>query len=195
MKNVIRHEFKFNNPNKERMILVLGLPKGQVFLVPWNDEWLEEFDKERKLIIEALNEDGIAVHHIGSTSIQGISAKPILDIAIEIEHFDDGLKYAGDLENMDYVYHGVNVLPDRHYLNKGEPRTHQIHMFQKDSSYLKEQLTFRDFLNDDERSKQEYQILKEQLSQTFTTNKHLYSEAKTEFVKRIIKKANQRNST
>ncbi|NOU93270.1 GrpB family protein [Paenibacillus sp. LMG 31456] len=169
---------------------MLGLPKGQVFLVPWTEKWIQEYEFEREKINKKLTKLNVRMHHIGSTSIKGISAKPIIDMAIEINHFDDGLLYVAGLEELGYSYHGINLLPERHYFNKGEPRTHQIHMYEKNNRYLKEQLLFRDYLNSDKISRQEYQELKEELSKTFNTNKHAYAEAKTEFVKNIILKAN-----
>jgi len=93
------------------------------------------------------------------------------------------------LEELGYRYHGSNLLPERHYFNKGEPRTHQIHMYAKNNRYLKEQLLFRDYLNCNEESRQEYQELKERLSKIYSTDKHAYADAKTEFIKNIILKA------
>lgn len=73
-----------------------------------------------------------------------LSAKPIIDIAIVINNFEDGVKCAMPLETLGYAYRGTNVLPDRHYFNKGEPRTYQIHMYQNGSKYFLKSTVYSD---------------------------------------------------
>src|SRR5690625_226732 len=108
---------------------MLGLPRGEVFLVPWTDAWFEEFKKEKERIHHQIGDYIVNIHHIGSTAVRGLRAKPIIDIAIELEDFNDGKECVDSLQSLNYTYGGTNVLPDRHYFSKGEPRTHQIHMY------------------------------------------------------------------
>jgi len=165
---------------------MLGLPKGNVFLVPWTAEWEKAFRSEKKQIEAELGELILSVHHIGSTAVKNLSAKPIIDIAIELREFHHGNPCIQGLERLGYDYKGTNILPDRHYFSKGEPRTHQIHMYQTNSIYLKRQLTFRDYLLTNDAARKEYQELKERLSQTHQANKFLYSDEKTDFVNSIL---------
>lgn len=171
------------------MIRVLGLPKGQVFLVPWTEQWEIEFKEEEKEIRFEINESILAIHHIGSTAIKGLSAKPIIDIAIEIKSFEEGIRCVPGLEKIGYSYKGTDVLPDRHYFNKGEPRTHQIHMYQTGSEYLYKQLMLRDYLRTNENARKKYQELKEKLTKENSTNKLAYADSKTDFINKIILKA------
>ncbi|WP_409274574.1 GrpB family protein [Neobacillus sp. SCS-31] len=165
---------------------MLGLPRGEVFLVPWTQEWKEEFLKEKVQIEEKIGAYIVAVHHIGSTAVPHLSAKPILDIAIELEHFGDGLHCVSPLEALGYRYRGTNVLPERHYFNKGEPRTHQIHMYEKGNKYLLEQLEFRDYLRNNEDARIEYENLKFRLSGKNKHDKHQYADDKTGFVRSAL---------
>ncbi|MFE5322199.1 GrpB family protein [Paenibacillus sp. NPDC056579] len=165
---------------------MLGLPKGEVFLVPWCEEWEREFISERESILAAAGQYILDVHHIGSTAVKHLSAKPIIDIAIEINEFQDGTKCAAPLEKLGYAYKGTDVLPDRHYFNKGEPRTHQIHMYRRGSNYLLEQLAFRDYLRGNEAARMQYEQLKKQLSAAHKGDKHNYADSKTDFVKTIL---------
>lgn len=167
---------------------MLGLPRGEVFLVPWTDEWIKEFETEKQRIIDIIGQYTINVHHIGSTAVNGLSAKPIIDIAIEIDNLLDGEQCVTALERIGYLYRGTNVLSERHYFTKGEPRTHQIHMYQKDNRYLLEQLNFRDFLRSNELARSEYQQLKLKLAGLNKNDKHKYAEEKTEFVKSILER-------
>ncbi|ETT86760.1 GrpB family protein [Viridibacillus sp. FSL R5-0477] len=167
---------------------MLGLPKGVVFLVPWTSVWEVEFLLEKSKIEEVIGEQIVAVHHIGSTAVKHLSAKPIIDIAIEIKNFQDGEICVPPLESLGYSYKGINILPNRHYFNKGEPRTHQIHMYESGNKYLLEQIGFRDYLRNNENTRIQYERLKQKLSTTNKSNKHKYAEDKTAFVSSILNK-------
>ncbi|MED1510943.1 GrpB family protein [Bacillus proteolyticus] len=166
---------------------MLGLPLGEVFLVPWTEEWEVEFLKEKQLIEKQIGEYIFAIHHIGSTSIPYLSAKPIIDIAIELKNFENGVKCIARLKHLKYRYR-KDVLPERYYFNKGEPRTHQIHMYEKGNKYLIEQLCFRNYLINNKTARIEYEKLKRQLSKANPNNKHKYADDKTDFVKSIMDK-------
>ncbi|MBE5106540.1 GrpB family protein [Bacillus thuringiensis] len=168
---------------------MLGLPYGKVFLVPWTEEWKFEFIKEKQLIEEQIGEHILAIHHIGSTSIPYLSAKPIIDIAIELKDFKSVLKCIPMLEQLHYTYR-KDVLPERYYFNKGEPRTHQIHMYEQRNTHLIEQLSFRDYLRNNKTARMQYKQLKIQLSQANPNDKHKYAEEKTSFIKCILDKVN-----
>jgi GrpB-like predicted nucleotidyltransferase (UPF0157 family) len=171
------------------MKLMLGLPKGQVFLVPWCEEWEAAFKEEELKIRSEINEYILEIHHIGSTAVKGLSAKPIIDIAIEIEAFETGIKCVPGLEKIGYSYKGIGILPDRYYFNKGEPRTHQIHMYQAGSEYLHRQLILRDYLRTNDLAREQYQELKERLVQQNSSDKLQYADAKTDFINKLIMEA------
>ena len=167
---------------------MLGLPRGEVFLVPWTEDWLKQYLLEKDKIKNKIEDFIIDIHHIGSTAVKGLSAKPIIDIAVELKRFNDGKLCAAPLERLGYTYHGMNILPDRHYFSKGEPRTHQIHMFETRSKYLIDQLKFRDFLRSNANARRKYEKLKIQLADIYKHNKHEYADAKTDFVNSILGK-------
>ena len=82
-------------------------------------------------------------------------------------------------------------MPERYYFNKGEPRTHQIHMYEQGNLYLIEQLRFRrKYLIDNTTSRMQYEQLKIQLSRANPNDKHKYAEDKTNFIKSILAKIN-----
>jgi GrpB-like predicted nucleotidyltransferase (UPF0157 family) len=174
---------------------MLGLPQGKVFLVPWTEEWEQEFLKEKERIESEIGGTIVAVHHIGSTAVKHLKSKPIIDIAIELEYFQDGDECVPGLEKIGYAYKGTNILPDRHYFNKGEPRTHQIHMYQSGSPYLLRQIAFRDHLIQDAEARRNYEQLKEMLAFAHHTDKLAYADAKTEFINFILENMNNRRLT
>ncbi|MRX73538.1 GrpB family protein [Bacillus lacus] len=167
---------------------MLGLPKGEVFLVPWSKAWNKEFLLEKEKIQDLMNEYVLNIHHIGSTSIEHLCAKPVIDIAIEVRDFNDGEKASLFLEKLGYFYHGTNILPERHYFSKGEPRTHQIHLYQYGNKYLLEQIRFRNYLRNHREARIEYEQLKIRLAKLYKTDKHTYAEEKTSLVQSILEK-------
>ncbi|MFD2177894.1 GrpB family protein [Veronia pacifica] len=165
---------------------MLGLPKGEVFLFESTDQWITEYEKESELILSLIGEHVTSIHHIGSTAIPGLKAKPIIDIAIELDDFALGFDCIEALSRLDYRHRIIPELPDRHYWSKGEPRTHQIHMYAQDSVYLHEQLLFRDKLREDSALKAEYESLKTELCSKYKNDKLTYAEAKTQFIMSVV---------
>ena len=166
---------------------MLGLPKGSVFLALWDEEWENYFRMEKEKILNQIGKYIMECHHIGSTAIKGLSAKPIIDIAIEIDKFDDGFLCIDGLKSLDYKHRILPELPGRHYFSKGEPRTYQIHMYPYGSIYLKKQIAFRDCMINDAVKRINYQKLKERLSAEYNKEKLLYADAKTQFINKTLK--------
>ncbi len=173
---------------------MLGMPKGKVFVVPWTSEWEKEFQMEKEKIIRKIGSHITAVHHIGSTAVENLSAKPIIDIAVEVEKFEDGEKCISPLEELSYSYKGTELVPDRYYFSKGEPRTHQIHLHESGNPYLQEQLQFRDHLRTNEQARIDYGKLKKQLASEAGGDKYQYNEGKTAFIRRVLSRTNNCNS-
>lgn len=167
---------------------MLGLTKGEVFLVPWNEQWEKEYLKEIENITRKIGRYVIDYHHIGSTAVKYLSAKPIIDIAVELKDYQDGFKCIEGLGEIGYRHRIIDELPERHYFSKGEPRTHQIHMYAKGNEYLKRQLAFRDYLRNNENARKEYQEMKEKLSETHSANKLAYTDPKKDFVNNVLSK-------
>src|SRR5690625_3072571 len=182
----IKHDFI--SSDEQRGAEMLGLPKGEVFLLPWTEEWERNFLLEKEKIQNKIGHRIVDIHHIGSTAVKQLSAKPIIDIAIEICECSEGKKCILPLEELGYAYKGQNILPDRHYFSKGEPRTHQIHMYPCGNKYLLEQLAFRDYLKNNAKARMEYEQLKRKLSTLYPNNKHKYADQKTAFIKAVLEK-------
>lgn len=170
---------------------MLGLPNGLVTIARWEPEWTSYFEQERKLILDLMKDYDVIVHHIGSTAIKHLDAKPVLDIAIEVKDFSAIKKQIDLFEQLGYHCMGDQILPDRFYFIKGDPRTHQIHFYRSGSSFLQEQLVFRDALREDDSLRQAYQELKYELATSFAEDKHAYAAKKTDFVTRVTARQHQ----
>ncbi|MCK4489047.1 MAG: GrpB family protein [Anaerolineales bacterium] len=156
----------------------------EVELVPHNPEWSHLADEEAKRIMEQLSIPVIGIYHIGSTSVPGIKAKPILDFVIEVEILDDFIQSAEVLEELNYVSKGEYGIPGRQFFTKdtdGE-RSHHLHVFQQGHPDIERHLVFRDFLRANPGAAHEYEIIKEKLAKRFPKESGSYTEAKSDFI-------------
>ena len=125
----------------------LGLARGTVELVPHDSSWASLFDIEAKALSQKLGIETKTIHHVGSTAIPGIDAKPILDIAVSVDSVDIADKWAKPLRTIGYWDKGKEQdTPDRRFFAKGpeDNRTVYLHVVnQKEFSKL---IKFRDML-------------------------------------------------
>lgn len=159
--------------------------------MPHTELWHQLFAEEEALLREAINEQVVAIEHVGSTAICGLSAKPIIDIAVAIRVITIVEKCVMPLENIGYKYRGESGIPGRHYFVKGEPRTHHLHMVELRSDFWRSHLLFRDYLRQHPKIAREYENLKKELAQTYTMNREAYTEGKAAFIEGVLKAAKQ----
>jgi GrpB-like predicted nucleotidyltransferase (UPF0157 family) len=157
----------------------------KVEVVDYQKGWIEMYYAEAAALKNAtgfLNPD---IHHIGSTSVSGLSAKPIIDILIEVDDVGCLDDHAKCLEAIGYHGRGENGIPGRRYFEKGgDNRTHQIHAFNRGSSGAMRHLAFRDYLSSHPRVAHEYALLKKQAAETCNNDIDRYCDGKARFVKK-----------
>lgn len=161
-----------------------------VVVEKWNPKWKDEFER----IVDSLGEDviynSVKIEHVGSTSVEGLSAKPIIDLDIVIENDkfeiikrllnDKGYKHEGDL--------GIEGREAFSYSGKEELMTHHLYVCTKDSEELFKHITFRDFLKNNSALASEYSKVKEQAAVLYPDDIDKYMEFKSEIIEKIYKK-------
>ena len=155
-----------------------------VELVPHNPEWSQLADEEAKLILENLSITVIGIYHIGSTSVPGIKAKPIIDFVMEVKDLEDVIQSITVLEGLGYISKGEYGIPGRQFFTKdthGE-RSHHLHVFQTGHPDIERHLVFRDFLRANPEAAREYEKIKEKLAKRFPKASGSYTEAKSDFI-------------
>lgn len=165
----------------------LGLARGAVKLVPHNEAWRELFLAESKLLQEKLGVKSENIQHVGSTSIPGILAKPIIDIAIVVDSLDIAEQWVPALAEIGYWYKGLQPdMPDRRFFAKGpeEKRTIYLHIVNKKE--FTKLIKFRDILRSDQKLAQEYSDLKENLAAAHSDNRANYSNLKNNFIQNVL---------
>jgi GrpB-like predicted nucleotidyltransferase (UPF0157 family) len=167
------------------------MTEESIFLVPYNPLWPEKFQKEKKLIEETIG-DYIAggIHHVGSTAIPGLSAKPVIDILVGVESLDKSRPCIKILEKIHYVYFPYKEKYE-HWFCKPSPehREFHLHIMPADSAEFKAKIAFRDYLISHPEEKNRYESLKKELVGKFRNDREAYTDAKTDFVKKVVTKA------
>ena len=175
----------------EREHDVLGLRGNTVRVSPYSSEWPRLFLEERERLDRCIGEYVLDIQHVGSTSIPGMAAKPILDIAIAVENFEEAARCVQPIEQLGYQYRGENGIPRRHYFTKGDPRTHHLHMVELHSENWAITICFRDQLRQRADLAQEYAALKLCLAEQFPTDRTAYQDGKADFIQRVLQQARE----
>lgn len=173
---------------------MIGLKKGTVKLSRSQfDEWSAEYEKEKKILLNKIGESVSEFHHIGSTSIPGLAAKPIIDIIGVIDKLDDYKELIKPLEQIGYHFmpDRIFIINDRVFFPKGPEsnRTHHLSLVVKNSQQYKDNLLFRDYLREDEDVRNRYQSLKQGLAKEYADDRAGYTKAKEEFIVKTLESA------
>lgn len=169
----------------------MALKRGIVELEDYNYSWKDDYLKEEKLLKELLGNRIIEIHHIGSTSIEGLKAKPIIDILIVIDSLNNISEIEEILSKYDYHNRGQQGVPDRYFFAKGpeEARTHYIHFVEPKSNTYYNQVYFKKYLIEHPEYIKKYCDLKQQLALKYADDRPKYTQGKNEFITDVIKKA------
>ncbi len=162
----------------------------RVEVVPYDTTWPERYEEEVKRIMKVLGPEIVSTHHIGSTSIPGMYAKPIIDILLEvmdIARIDD---YNDEMISLGYEPRGELGIPGRRYFSREEPkdvRTHHVHSFQTGNLGIVRHLAFRDYMIAHPKDAKEYVELKIILARRFPQDIDGYVLGKELYVNRMEK--------
>ena len=164
----------------------------RVEVVPHNPAWRSDFEAESEKIANAVGETGVALHHIGSTAIPDIYAKPVIDFLIEVKDISqvDGRNSA--MEALGYEAMGEYGLPGRRHFRKAnseEITTHNVHAFQAGSVEVQGHLAFRDYMISHPENANEYSQLKRKLAIEYPDDIEGYMDGKDRFIKQVEAKA------
>lgn len=156
----------------------------QIIVVPYDSHWPEAFNYEAKQIKMILKEVPFNIHHIGSTSVPGLMAKPIIDMLLDVADLNSLDAYDYEFEKLGYEAMGENGISGRRYFRKGgDQRTHQLHAFQSGNPHLARHLAFRDYLIAHKEVAEEYGKLKFSIAQSCDNDIEKYCDRKDPFIK------------
>lgn len=165
----------------------------KIVVAPYNPDWPQTFQKESSKIKEALGSNCIALHHIGSTSVPGLAAKPVIDMIGVVKNPEESIQ---PLESLGFKYKGEYNIPMRYYFNRSEGVETNLHVYEEGHPEIELNLAFRNYLRDHPEAREEYAQLKETLlkeESSYEKRNSLftgYNLGKDAFIRKVLKAAN-----
>jgi GrpB-like predicted nucleotidyltransferase (UPF0157 family) len=165
---------------------------SRVLLSPYSPLWPAIFDYERGQLAAILGEVA-AIEHIGSTAVPGLGAKPIIDVLVgapDLAHIEACIP-ALQAYGYQYVPEFERAMPHRRYLRRtdGHPGNFHLHAVARGSPFWNAHLAFRDALRADAALADEYWKLKQRLAARFPNDRAAYTDAKGDFIRRVLEGA------
>ncbi len=166
--------------------LIGGEEHRKIEVVPYDRNWPERFETEKLKIQTALSSKALRVDHVGSTAVEGLPAKPIIDIQLSVADPDDESSFLPELEEQGYV---LRVREKGHRMVRTPELDVHVHICKTGSDWERRHLLFRDWLRTDKQDREAYGNLKEQLaSKDWETMNH-YADAKGDLIQEITEHA------
>jgi len=158
--------------------------------------WPSAFESEAGLLIQALTSwiTG-GVHHVGSTAVPGLAAKPVIDIMVGVDDLESSRPCIDLLSALDYCYapYRADVM---HWFCKPSPRrrTHHLHLVPTGSQRFTDVLAFRDYLRTHLDTARQYEQLKRQLAARYSHDRNAYTDGKSAMIAAITERARRRSA-
>ena len=162
----------------------------RVVVESYDETWTSAFEEIKKEIESAVGDLIIGIEHVGSTSVEGLSAKPIIDIDIIINDYSIFDAVVNKLNNIGYIHEGNLGIKDREafkYSDKSHLQRHHLYVCPQHSEELHRHITFRDFLRSNPEAVKRYGAVKEKAAQLFPDNIEKYIEYKSPCIEELYK--------
>lgn len=172
-------------------VLIGGREERPIVIVDYDPHWAERFTKLAQQIRGAIGEHTLMVEHIGSTSVPGLAAKPIIDILLTIRDVADETAYLPQLEDAGFV---LRVREPGHRMFRTAERDVHIHVFSSGNAAVPPYLELRDWLRQYEGERKLYEQTRKALAQQQWADMNYYADAKTEVITAILGRARVRRS-
>jgi len=172
--------------------LMVGAPEvlaGPIVLLDYDPDWPARYEREAARIVGTLGARAIRLEHVGSTSVPGLAAKPIIDIVLEVEDSSREEGYVPDLEDAGYVLTVREPEWFEHRLLKAPGRGVHLHVFSAGCSETERMVNFRECLRRNPADRERYAATKRELAARAWKYMQQYADAKSEIVGEIMRRA------
>lgn len=168
----------------------LGLPDGTVCVVEYDASWVSAYETEHEIVSAALKGLDPLIEHVGSTSVPGLDAKPIVDVAVGSPAGSEP-EFVRRLEAAGYEYRGFNTKGGHVLVRRSVDglRTHHLHVVPVDGEQWRLYLIFRELLRRDPVARHEYSSLKKELAVRFPRDRRAYLAGKDDVVATLLARA------
>ena len=163
----------------------------QIIVVPYDPNWRSDFEAIRAEVEGAVGDLILGIEHVGSTSVEGMAAKPCIDIDVVIPDYSVFDAVVDRLNAIGYIHEGDLGIRDREafkYADKPHLQTHHLYVCPQTSAELHRHITFRDFLRSHPDAVHQYSAVKQQAAQLFPNDIDAYIAYKSECIKKIYQK-------
>lgn len=169
-------------------VLIGGREQRPIVIVGYNPEWAARFAALATAIRAAVGDAALSVEHIGSTSVPGLAAKPIVDVLVTVADIEDEPSFVGPLEAAGFV---LRVREPGHRMLRTPEKDVHIHVFPADDPAVPNYLDLRDWLRVDGADRELYAAVKRRLAEQDWADMNYYSDAKTDVITEILNRARQ----
>jgi len=161
--------------------------KPRINVEEYNPEWAQIFESLKEKIWPVVKDIAIAVEHVGSTSVPGLAAKPVIDMDVVVDSADFSRAAVTQLQKLGYSPLGEKGIPGREAFRRpaDSPR-HHLYVCLKSSLAFKNHIVFRNFLRENKEASMQYADLKMRLAEEYAGDSDTYCEAKTAFILKIL---------
>jgi GrpB-like predicted nucleotidyltransferase (UPF0157 family) len=166
--------------------LIGGVEKRDIQILDYDPRWPEEFQANAARISAALGETALRIEHIGSTSVPGLAAKPIVDILVVVNDSAVEATYLPQLKGAGYMLRVREPDFQEHRMFRTPERDVHIHVFSLGSPEIERYLIFRDRLRSNPEHRLRYEQTKRALAARSWPDMNAYADAKTEVVESIL---------
>ena len=165
----------------------------KIEIVQYDHKWPVMYEEIKKLFFNSFGDKIAKIEHIGSTSVPGLGAKPIIDVLLGVNKLNDAEDIIQIMKHLgyEYVFKYEDIMPERRYFVKSQNGicNHHIHTVEITSEFWKRHLLFRDFLRQHDNVRDKYYRLKKKLANIDWEDRMGYTDAKTDFIRKIEKEA------
>jgi len=160
---------------------------NNIVVVPYNAEWFTLFEQLRDHISTAVGDTAVAIEHVGSTAVPGLSAKPVIDMSIVVENLSGVATAIAQLATLGYKHRGNLGIEGREaFQNPPDTSAHHLYVCRQGSLALRNHLAVRDFLRSDTEAAESYGELKQKLAREHANDIDRYVEGKTDFLMDVL---------
>ena len=163
---------------------------AKVIVLPYDMAWKTAFEEIKKELEEAIGDLIIGIEHVGSTSVEGLAAKPCIDLDVIISDYSVFETVVCKLKTIGYIHEGDLGIKDREafkYSDKPHLLNHHLYVCPQDSEELHRHITFRDFLRSNPEAVKKYSLSKETAAQLFPDSIDQYIEYKSPCIEELYK--------
>jgi GrpB-like predicted nucleotidyltransferase (UPF0157 family) len=166
--------------------LIGGIEKPEILIADYDPAWPAKFEMHRRIIAGALGATALHVEHIGSTSVPGLAAKPIIDILVVVKDSANEPTYRPQLEGAGYVLRVREPDWNEHRMLRTAEKDVHVHLYSAGCAEIQRNLVFRDHLRVHAADRQRYEETKRALARSDWADMNAYADAKTEVIESIL---------